>query len=151
MIFLALAQLGVIRTEQTCPAGFRTCPRQPGDGIVRPCIVCLWPSGDDELGLCLLFRLGMCVKDGGVAGMSIYHASICKPLWKSVKPRRYNIISSELYDPISNVSVMSSQCLRVVARLTIKRYWTRISLNTGNFCALVDDFLELNTCVMFYS
>ena len=37
-------------------------------------------SGDDELGLCPLFRLGECVKDGGAAGMSVFHAFIRKLL-----------------------------------------------------------------------
>ena len=41
--------------------------------------------------------------------------------------------------------------LEIVARLTIKLYLTRASLNTGYFCALVDVSLELNTCVKFYS
>ena len=41
--------------------------------------------------------------------------------------------------------------LKIVARLTNKLYLTRVSLNTGHFCALVDVSLELNTCVTFYS
>ena len=41
--------------------------------------------------------------------------------------------------------------LEIVTRLTNKLYLTRVSLNTGHFCALADVFLELNTCVTFYS
>ena len=52
---------------------------------------------------------------------------------------------------LSNGLSRQAIALEIVAGLTIKLYLTRVSLNTGHFCALVDVSLELNTCVMFYS
>ena len=88
-------------------------------------------SGDDELQAVTVWRTELfgwacfdcvcvCVKGDGrrewVFSLLSYVRSHWRLLWKSVKllasEIQDTIFSSELYNPISNVSVMSSHCLR---------------------------------------